>query len=801
MRSRGTNLRAKVIALLLSLVALWSFAAWVTLRDGVNLLFVQAIDSQIVGPSEPLLLKLQVERRLSTAQLGGPSADREDALADGRNQVDAAAAKFRATAQSRLAQFAGSAEAEQTVNAAIAALDTLPATRQAIDGRTIDQAAARLAYTNLIGSLFELYDVVGGLDDPEIEADTRNLIELYRIRELMSQEDALLSGALAAGRSTTTVNTQFTELVAAQRFLAKRASGTLRQSDRVKFDQVIGGTAFTDLRQLEDRVLARERNATALPLASKEWDAAAGSALTELQTMVLDSGDALVERAAPIAVGVIVRLVLAAGLGLLAVIASIVLSVTTARALVAQLQRLRAAAHQLADERLPGVVERLGHGEKVDVAKEAPPLDFGNDEIGQLGQAFNRVQQTAIQTAVEQAELRRDVRAVFLNLARRTQGLVHRQVTLLDAMERSEEDPKKLEDLFRVDHLATRMRRNAENLIVLSGSTPGRAWRNEVPLFDIARAALQEVEDYTRVNVMPFGPVALAGRAVGDVIHLLAELIENALSFSPPRTSVDVRGQLVARGFAIEIEDRGLGLDGEELAAANARIASTEGFRLSSAKQLGLDVVRELAQKHQLNVQLKASPYGGVTAVVLIPMDLITVNELSSTGAAKGSNESRTASDISSHQAGRQPTSVPVSGSVALAVPPAQPALTSPAPALGLSTGRQGSPDPSGFTHATRAATRADAVQANAHDAHTSGGLPVRVRQSSIAPQLRDSTGPVDEPSQGDATRSPEVIRRRMSSYQSGSLRGRAVAERGQDEDGEAGPAGAPDSAPTGTDR
>ena len=202
---------------------------------------------------------------------------------------------------------------------------------------------------------------------------------------------------------------------------------------------------------------------------------------------------------------VIVRLVLAAGLGLLAVIASIVVSITTARALLRQLERLRQAAWQLADERLPRVVERLGRGEEVDVAAEAPPLEFGNDEIGQVGKAFNAVQETAMRTAVEQAELRRSVREVFLSLARRTQALVHRQLTLLDAMERREHDAEELEDLFRVDHLATRMRRNAENLIVLSGSTPGRAWRRNVPMVDVVRGAVAEVEDYTRVNVLPLG--------------------------------------------------------------------------------------------------------------------------------------------------------------------------------------------------------------------------------------------------------------------------------------------------------
>jgi signal transduction histidine kinase len=803
MRSRSTNLRAKVVALLLSLVALWSFAAWVTLRDGVNLLGVQTIDSQIVQPSEPVLHALQTERRLSTTQLGEASEERREALAVGRRNVDEAAGRFRSSARGWLAELASNKEAEQRVNEAIAALDTLPATRESVDSRSLDRAAAERAFTSVIDALFKLYDVVGGLDDPEIQADTRNLIELYRIRELMSQEDALLSGALAAGRLTGNEHTRFTQLVAAQRFLTNRAAGQLRDSDRARFNQVIGGASFTALRAIEDRVLTGERGTSKLTVTGHEWSATAEAALAELQEMVLDAGDAVVERATPVAVGVVTRLVLAAGLGLLAVIASIVVSVTTARTLVAQLQRLRAAAHQLADERLPTVVERLGRGEKVDVATEAPPLDFGDDEIGQVGQAFNRVQETAIRTAVEQAELRRTVRDVFLSLARRTQGLVHRQVTLLDAMERREHDAEELEDLFRVDHLATRMRRNAENLIVLSGSSPGRAWRRDVPMLDVARAATQEVEEYARVTVMPFGSVGLAGRAVSDVIHLLAELIENALSFSPPHTEVEVRGQLVAKGFAIEIEDRGLGMSEEELAAANEQIASNREFSLSNANQLGLFVVSRLAERHHLSVQLKTSPYGGTTAVVLIPMDLIT-NVEPLVAAPKGGQPATGTTGVDAHAA-RPSATAAESGSVAVAEPPPQPAITAPTPTLGLPTVQQTAPPPTALparTRKTTASTEAatDAPQSTpSQDSRTPGGLPVRVRQQSIAPQLRENPGPAeaDEP---DLTRCPDQIRRRMSSYQSGSLRGRADAERLLDDDAglEAAPHG---SAAPGTDR
>ncbi len=170
-------------------------------------------------------------------------------------------------------------------------------------------------------------------------------------------------------------------------------------------------------------------------------------------------GDELVSDSVPIATGVIIRLILAGGLGFLAVVASVVLSVTTARHLVQQLERLKEAANELAEVRLPSVVERLGHGETLDVQAEAPPLEFGDDDIGQVGQAFNLVQETAVRTAVEQAELRRGIRDILLSLARRTQALVHRQLTLLDVMERREIDTEELEDLFKIDYLATRMRR------------------------------------------------------------------------------------------------------------------------------------------------------------------------------------------------------------------------------------------------------------------------------------------------------------------------------------------------------
>ncbi|MBX7266093.1 sensor histidine kinase [Micromonospora sp. Llam7] len=841
MGSRSTNLRTKVVALLASLVALWGFTAWVTVRDGVNLLGVQALDVRVFDPTEPLLLQLQLERRTSLVYLGRPDEAQQDELAQLRQRTDQMAAEFAESTENWQVDLLGSDALHGRVTELNQGLAALSETRTAVDGRNIGRSEAGAAFTELIESIYGVYDELGNLDDDQVAEDTTQLIRLNRARELLSQEDALLAGVLAAGRITTVERAEFTRVVGARQFVAEQAIVRLPDADQRRYAQMSAGTNFRRLADLESQIM--NGNGTArLPFTAAQWSDATGPALIEIGDVVLAGGDDVVKSATPVAIGVIVRLILAAGLGLLAVIASVVVSITTARALVQQLQRLRDAAFQLANERLPSVVERLGRGDQVDVAKEAPPLRFGDDEIGQVGRAFNVVQETAVRTAVEQAELRRAVRDVFLSLARRTQALVHRQLTLLDSMERREQDAEELEDLFRVDHLATRMRRNAENLIVLSGSTPGRAWRRSVPMVDVVRGAVGEVEDYTRVTVLPIGGVSLAGRSVGDVIHLLAELIENGLSFSPPHTNVEVRGQLVANGFAIEIEDRGLGMTEEDLAAANHRIVDRSELNLADASRLGLYVVSRLTDRHGVRVRLKESAYGGTTAVVLIPSSLITMDgaEPSVAGGGRADTPALTAGPAPAGPIERAATPV------ALAAPatpaprtPADPevdrdstdlrgeetpteidlgpgdgvdgsglptrsrrrpghsaALDGPTIPIGLpvtSTSGDGIPWPprrpagtgpgddqpadSAGPPPTGPATPAESGgPAEAELSRTESGLPVRVRQASLAPALRDEPERADEGD--DVIREPEQVRRMMSSYQTGTRRGRSDAAR-----------------------
>ncbi|WP_460364443.1 sensor histidine kinase [Actinocorallia lasiicapitis] len=735
--------------MLLSLVSLWFFAAWVTSREGLNLLAVSLVDQKVSRPLTTLVQDLEAERRLTMVFLGHGDQAARQALADQRERTDAQSAKFIKDSDSARVDFAEGDLAESRIELLTTQLKGMEEFRGRIDAGALTRGAAADGFNLVIDTGFQIFAASSSVDDEGIARDARTVVTLTRAKEIFAREDALLAGVLAVGRITPAERIEFTKLVGLQNSLHLEAIAELSGDDLKRYEQFREGPLTARLRTLEQHVMggpvnAGPVNAGKVGFTSDTWQSASAPMITALDEMVRATADGIVSRAAPVAAGVIVRLVLAGGLGFIAVLASIILAVTTSRDLVRQLERLKNAAHELADVRLPSVVERLGHGEQVDVKAEAPPLEFGDDDIGKVGQAFNAVQETAIRTAVEQAELRRGIRDILLSLARRSQALVHRQLTLLDAMERREIDTEELEDLFRVDHLATRMRRNSENLIILSGATPARGWRRPVPMVDVVRSAVAEVEDYTRVTVMPIGEVQLIGRAVTDMAHLLAELIENAVSFSPPYTVAQISGHLVASGYAIEIEDRGLGMSDENLEQINQRILNPPEFNLSSSVQLGLYVVGKLAERYGVQVTLKRSPYGGTTAVVVIPRDLIEEGA----GAEPSPQHQLTAVASVMSEADHTVQSGGGSGQVPLAAP----VLTeAPAPAA--------VPQPVADTSGT-----------------TPAGLPVRVPQASLAAPLKEEPAASAAEEIEDPGRSPEEIRRIVGAFQIGAKRGRAAS-------------------------
>jgi hypothetical protein len=321
---------------------------------------------------------------------------------------------------------------------------------------------------------------------------------------------------------------------------------------------------------------------------------------------------------------VVVDFVIVIGIGLVIVIVGVTLMGLFARRLARDVTGLEATARHLADEEMPALIERLRTGEQDAIPAGATPrLRTKTAEIARAEAAITSLQHTAAVAAAGEARLRNGIGQVFVSLARRNQSLLQRQLRLIDALEQKASDPATLADLFPLDHLTTRMRRHAEGLIILSGAAPGRSWSEPVPVIDVIRGAVAEVEDYKRVTVLTRAEDAVAGLAAADMIHLLAELIENATLSSPSGTRVEVRAERVANGFAIEIDDRGLGIETGQLRTINQQLAKPPDFDLANADQLGLFVVGKLAARHAVRVALRPSPYGGTTAVVLMPNSIV----------------------------------------------------------------------------------------------------------------------------------------------------------------------------------
>ncbi|MET8473697.1 nitrate- and nitrite sensing domain-containing protein [Streptomyces sp. NPDC006422] len=628
MRFRGKSIRRKIVALLLvpllSLTAIWAFATVITGRAAVQLISAgKAVDS-IASPLVATSRALQVERRQTLVYLADPRAsDAQSALRVKRTDADESISRIKEKARDGSVRDDLDTDARASLDTAIEGLEGIASLRRNVDEGTVTRAQALEFYNRLIAPTYDFLLDLTALDDAKVEREARALVGIVKARELLSQEDALVGSGLVARRFTQEEQRQVSDLVAQRSLLYETNLALLPDGERSRYQRYWRSPETNPLRTAEEAVVSGAPG-TPRGVTARSWDKASQPVLAELVDRDSAATERYQDRARPEAVGVLLRAGVAGVLGLLALLVSLYLSVRIGRGLVRDLRRLRLEAHEASGVRLPGVMRRLAAGDQVDVETEAPRLEYDKDEIGQVGQALNTLQRSAVEAAVKQAELRRGVSEVFVNLARRSQVLLHKQLTLLDTMERRTEDTDELADLFRLDHLTTRMRRHAEGLVILSGAAPSRQWRRPVQLMDIVRAAVAEVEDYERIEVRRLARIAVTGPAVADLTHLVAELVENATVFSPPHTAVQVLGERVANGFTLEIHDRGLGMAPDALLDANLRLAETPEFELSDTDRLGLFVVSRLAQRQNIRVSLQPSPYGGTTAVVFIPDALLT---------------------------------------------------------------------------------------------------------------------------------------------------------------------------------
>ncbi|MDB1089369.1 nitrate- and nitrite sensing domain-containing protein [Streptomyces sp. ACA25] len=812
MRFRGKSIRRKIVVLLLvplfSLVSIWAFATAITAHEARQLLGVSAVSGNLGKPAEAVVHALQEERRQTLVHLADPR--RSDALAElqrTREATDEAAARIRENAAGRSRNDLNSS-ARARLDALLEGLGRVGQLRHRIESYTITRSGALDSYNSVIDPGLRFLSALHLVENVELDRHGRAVVGLSQSAEYLSRSDALVAGTLAAGRMTDKERRSLGDRLAERRLAYGLHLADLPGEDRQAHDAFWQSGTGQELETVEESVM---EGGTAA-VRPDHWEETTTLAMTELRALAAAAGDRYQKEVDPAATAVLLRAGAAGILGLLAVLLSVIVSLRVGRGLVRELRGLARDAREVAEVRLPDVMRRLADGDRVDVETEAPRLSYGRDEVGQVGQALNTLQRAAVGAAVEQSDLRRGVSDVFVNLARRNQVLLHRQLNLLDTMERRTEDADELADLFRIDHLTTRMRRHAEGLVILSGATPARQWRKPVRLMDVVRAAVAEVEDYERIEVRRMPPLAVAGGAVADLTHLIAELLENATLFSPPHTAVQVHGERVPHGFSLEIHDRGLGMAPQAMEDANRKLAESPEFDLSDTDRLGLFVVSRLARRQQVRVSLRASPYGGTTAVALLPNELLSE-------AADGPQER---SPLPDRPAPPALLNGPVDGPVELEAPvnprhrddryetadrhnrdarseeyPARPAGPEdgeetdrgPLPARrrtpvlvadhGRPVGRAPDPDPGTVPE--------DHLPGPPSPPTTVAGLPRRVRQARLAPQLKQGpdrtddtpappggTGPAGGTGPGRGSEpDPEAVRARMASLQRGWQRGR----------------------------
>ncbi|GIJ38626.1 sensor histidine kinase [Micromonospora andamanensis] len=740
MNTRDWPIRSKLTALVVvpvtALLALWIFATTLTFGPALDLLSARTLLYDLGRPGETVVAELQRERRLSVVHLASPRSECGQppancvlpALVEQRTRTDAAVTELRRRVGGEQLRDAAGELLEARLDRFLGELDALPAGRAFIDRRDLDRTGAVGLYSGMISSAFRTFTALANLPDHDLNREALALTNLGRSRELLGQTDALLAGVLTAGGFAEGEHTLLVQGIGNQRFLAEAAVADLPEADRTAYQRLTEQGAFGRLRAMQDDLVTTDPSARPR-LDPQAWQTSYDAVQQSLRDFELTQADGLADRSVPMAVRTLARLAAAGLLGLVAVVLSLVVAVRVGRSLAQRLTLVRGTLAD-AERRLPEVVDRLRKGEPVDLAREASVADRGADEIGRVAQAFTEVHRAAIRSAMDEVSLRRGLNDVFLNIARRSQGLVHRQLALLDRLERDAEDPDHLAELFRVDHLATRLRRHAEDLVILAGAAPGRGWRNPVAMVDLIRGAISEVESYDRVDITTVQPAGTVGRVVGDIIHLLAELIENATVFSPPDSRVEISGEHVAHGYALSVSDEGLGMSESAIDEANLKLARSPEFDPSETARLGLFVVARLAARHDVRVRLRRSEGAGLTAVVLIPTELITEepSPLPGPEVLAGDDRGATPEQRRLARASRLTT----------------------VPRTRTRTARGGRPVPTGGSGAAAGAPGGSTVGPAEAD-----GLPRRIRRGAAAPSTADSADALTATGTGAVDRGP----------------------------------------------
>ncbi|WP_433685067.1 nitrate- and nitrite sensing domain-containing protein [Nocardia sp. CA-119907] len=779
----GVRTRILAIALVpsLTLLVVGVGAAGYLVAEGNKAKDWASQNQQAIPSTRELLEAVQGERQLTLATLTGDETA-GPALGAARIRLDsalkgllAAGDKLRAVDDSKIGDNAANFMTLST---------SMTQVRTATDAGALPVPDAYNFYNRLLDVIsFGTEIAEQTAPDAEIGVHIADGMRIFLAAEAMSRSNALAATIVNANGPIPVPVEEFLRQTGFYHTEVANLAGELDPKQQESLHSLMAGQAWQQLTAMENALAQRNMTATSttstgtsssssssassgttkqstplpLPLSMQEWHNVAAEVNRGLIDVWIDQNKYSQKLAEDKAADATTNSAWAGGGVVVVSLLAFVIAIVLANRIIRRLKRLRGETLALADERLPELMRRLGEGELIDPDAEAANLDYGSDEIGQVAKAFQHAHAAAVAGAVNEARTREGVKAVFLNIAHRSQIVVHRQLEILDKAEERQEDPILLDTLFRLDHLATRERRNAENLIILGGGQPGRQWRNPVPLLDLVRSAVGETLDYARVRVARLPEAYVLGAVVADLIHLLAELVDNATSFSPPQSRVEVTGNVVGKGVVAEISDQGMGMSESEIARVNEMLRQPPDFgvaALSADSRLGLFVVAQLAARHGVSVRLTESDYGGIRAIVLIPKSLL----------ADGTSPALTTGSEPSDSVRRRRHPVPFvdsspyggaeSDSAVLTAPPLAPPAVEPEP----------SADP------PRPAF--EAPQPTASD--TRPALPRRNRQASIAPQLAQQapTEPATE-QQPERERSAEQARDLMSAIENGTRQGR----------------------------
>lgn len=571
---------------------------------------------------QSLVDALQNERGVAALVLGGNDSFTNE-LARVRTTVD--------TRRSQVAALvAGDGTVEGRVRGALTALDGLGPVRSATDSGAAARQATFTFYTQRIATLTGVDVGLTDVSDRELTREVAKLRALSDVAEGVAQERALLSGVFSAGGFRSGEFVEFAAMRAAKdaawaRFLA------LAEDDERTAAGYVADTGAARVVAHFEKVAIDAADGRHVVVNPQTWWSAHTTLLDGIRRLEEHEGGDIRLRAFELQQQATMRLGGLLALVLFCAGGSIYLAVLASRSVSRPLAVLASEAETVATERLPAAMRRLEAFDATSGGSEpAPPRPTpvappprASEEIRSVVAALNHLQDAAYRLAVDQAVQRRATLEALTNLGRRNQNLVRKQLRFISNLEKEEMDPTGLANLFELDHLATRMRRNAASLLVLTGSqTPGQ-WTSPTPVADVVRAAISEVEDYRRVALRRVDEVLVSGAVIGSLAHLLSELIENGLRFSPPDSEVEVVGRQLGEDYLVAVVDQGIGMTTAELAEANARLRGEGDFMVSPSRFLGHYVVGRLAEQAGVRVELLPSPVTGVTARIHLPKALL----------------------------------------------------------------------------------------------------------------------------------------------------------------------------------